>query len=65
MSENESEKPFGVMLDLTKAEKLDLDVALSAVSKDVGRKITNRELFTAFVKSFITNPAETAKKINL
>lgn len=65
MTEQEKEKPFGVMLDLSKDEKLELDVALSSVSKDAGRKITNRELFTAFVKSFITNPAEMAEKISL
>jgi hypothetical protein len=63
--EDQKEKPFGVMLDLTKEEKLDLDLKLADVSKELGRKVTNRELFMCFTKSFINKPAEIAKSINL
>jgi hypothetical protein len=61
----EKEKPFGVMLDLTKGEKLELDLKLADMSKELGRKVTNRELFMCFTKSFIKKPAELAKIIDL
>ncbi len=63
--ENEKEKPMGVLLELSKEEKLDLNLKLADISKELGRQITNRELFTTFVKAFINKPAEIAKTIDL
>lgn len=63
--EEEKEKPMGVLLTLTNEERLEMDVKLSELSKNVGRKVSTRELFTAFSRAFISNPENVLKAINL